>query len=169
MSKLNNFEQIRDAYNSNKLHKMLGLAINDLKTITKRSDYEVDLDSWHVSREIDVDTDDTMCYVCVAGSVLANHGMPKSLGYVNNIGFIEEVLGLNSNDAKILADFMDLIDELRQGDVDNASSYLKEPREDINYFEYDISIDQYNYIHITMDEYLEGLENLHTNLLEANI
>lgn len=55
------------------LHEMLAMAIEDFKAILKDPRYRVEMSTWH-----NYDPDKGVCYVCLAGSVIAKHLAPDS-------------------------------------------------------------------------------------------
>lgn len=102
-----------------KLHELIYIALHDLEMVEKDPKYSVDMGQWHFySDQKDV------CYVCLAGSVMAN---TLELARVDTLG-PNSIMFLEESDDEILEHnemCMYALDELRGGEVGNALQALK--------------------------------------------
>lgn len=101
------------------MSKLIDIAIDDLEKVEKDKCYVVNMSDWH-SPEIGQFGDDGHCSVCFAGSVMA-----MSLGVCMIKTRAPEHDELRGNAQQLLA-----INDLREGDIDDAASRLRITKRD---------------------------------------
>jgi len=91
------------------LGELVDIALKDEDQAFKNKDYRVDMDMWH-QPGVDNKTDTQVCYVCLAGVVMAYELGIKPIEVARPLCFIDRAVY-----RKLLA-----LDEIRKGNIDYA-------------------------------------------------
>lgn len=151
------------------LHSALRAAIDDTKKIAKDDRYAIVMSTWHepkvdwncrvVSQAFE-SKPTAVCAVCMAGAVLASHGLdPKFECEFDPESEFEVIKGLDPRTSQIV----DCIDALRCGEVERAYATFYGDRLPAGIDEY---VETYWYGH---EEFYPSLERLHDYLVAKGI